>query len=77
MSGTLQTNLYAIYDTHTSQFLKFGSKIAWTGAGPAKNAYNLHEGKSWSKLGHKFDEQSRYIVVTLDAEYFKDMLEDK
>jgi len=77
MSGALQTNLYAIYNTQTNQFLKFGSKIAWTNAGAAKNAYNLHEGNSWSKLGHKFDEQSRYIVVTLDAEYFKDMLEDK
>lgn len=77
MSGTLQPNLYALYDTQTSQFLKFGRKIAWTNARAAKNAYNLHEGKSWSKLGHKFDEQSRYIVVTLDAEYFKALLEDK
>jgi hypothetical protein len=63
MRGVLQDSLYAIYDTQTAKFLKFGSKIAWTSQGAAKNAYHNY---SW-KDQLKFDEQSRYIVVSIDS----------
>ena len=38
-------------------------KIAWTSQGAAKNAYHNY---SW-KDQLKFDEQSRYIVVSIDS----------
>lgn len=67
MRGVLQDSLYAIYDTQTAKFLKFGTKIGWTTSGAAKNAYAYHNYRYNTMKHPKFDEQSRYIVVSLDS----------
>ena len=69
-----QQHLFAVYDTQTGQFVKFGSKIAWVSTGAAKNAFNLHNGKcGYNGDGKGFNEQNRYIVVQVDSDrgYFK------
>ena len=68
MKGVLVDSLYAIYDTQTGKFLKFGSKVAWTSTGAAKNAYGCHNPSYPGQL--KFDDQNRLIIVSADAEAF-------
>ncbi len=67
MRGVLQDSLCAIYDTQTAKFLKFGTKIGWTTSVAAKNAYACHNYWQDTMKHPKFDEQSRYIVVSIDS----------
>lgn len=72
MKGVLQDSLYAIYDTQTAKFLKFGNKIGWATAAYAKLAYAYHNRDSTTRKYQNFDNQQRYVVVNIDAKHFKE-----
>ena len=74
MKGVLVDSLYAIYDTKTGKFMKFGSKVAWASSSAAKNAYACHN-QTW-KDQFKFDDQNRLIIVSVDAKAFNGELVD-
>ena len=68
MKGVLVDSLYAIYDTATGKFVKYGNTVAWNSSGEAKSIFVYHETGYHTADFSKFENQNRYIVVTIDAE---------
>lgn len=67
----MTTKIYAIRNKSSGEFVSYNSKCAWSKAGSAKNAFNLHG--SWQRNGKRvrFDEQNALEIIELTEYVWK------
>ena len=60
-------NIFALFDTKKSEYLKYGTKVAWVNSGAAKNAFMQHNVRVYG-FGEvkQFDRQDRVVVHEID-----------
>lgn len=60
--------MYAIFDTETLSFVKFGSKIAWVSVGAAKNSYACHSYIFSTSVHKSFDDQTQFKIIRISVD---------
>ena len=60
-------NIFMLFDTKKSEYLRYGTKVAWINSGAAKNAFIAHNSRvyGFGKV-KQFDRQDRVVIHELD-----------